>query len=241
LLALHKTANRKYVFTLPAEANDQSLAMTSSYSGMLLAGALISDLSNLKAKASSINSICTYAEKAINYYAADLKQLAAVDFKRAVFLGAGPFFGTATEAHLKLQELTDGKIICKNDSYLGFRHGPKAVIDGTTLVVYIFSNNEYSLQYERDLVKAMHKGNQPLVEMGISETKIEGVKLDHHFVFSENGAKLDEDLLAICSVVLAQILAFYKSLRLGLKPDAPSTTGAITRVVEGVQIYSMNK
>jgi tagatose-6-phosphate ketose/aldose isomerase len=40
---------------------------------------------------------------------------------------------------------------------------------------------------------------------------------------------------------LAQILAFYKSLRLGLKPDAPSTTGAITRVVEGVQIYSMNK
>jgi tagatose-6-phosphate ketose/aldose isomerase len=241
LLALHKTSNRKFVFTLPTEANDQSLAMTSSYSGMLLAGTLFTDLENLSSKAACIKAICTYADKVINYYAADLNQIAAIDFRRAVFLGAGPFYGTATESHLKLQELTDGAVICKNDSYLGFRHGPKAVIDGTTLVVYIFSNNQYSQQYEKDLVKAMKKGNHPLIEMGISENMIDGVTLDHHFVFSENGLKIDEDLLAICSVVPSQILAFYKSLHLGLKPDAPSATGAITRVVEGVQIYSMKK
>jgi len=241
LLATHKTENSKYVFKLPAEANDQSLAMTSSYSGMLLSGKLISNLENLEAKATSIQTIAKYAEKVINYYASDLRQIAALDFKRAVFLGAGPFYGTATESHLKLQELTDGMVICKNDSYLGFRHGPKAVIDGTTLVVYIFSNNDYSLQYEKDLVAAMKKGNHPLVEVGISESDIPGSKLDYHFVFAENGQKVDEEILAVCSVVPSQILAFYKSLQLGLKPDTPSATGAITRVVEGVQIYSINK
>lgn len=239
LLANHKSKNKKYVFTLPPEANDQSLAMTSSYSGMLLAGKLLADISNVDANSSNVMSICRYAEKIIRNDIAELRQVAAIDFKRAVFLGSGPFFGTATEGHLKLQELTDGKVICKNDSYLGFRHGPKAVIDSSTLVFYIFSNDPYSLRYERDLVRAMKKGNLPLVEIGISETTVADVKVDYNFVFSDNGSHVDEDFLAICSVVPAQILAFYKSLQLGLKPDAPSVTGAITRVVEGVQIYNM--
>jgi tagatose-6-phosphate ketose/aldose isomerase len=239
LLALHKTKNKKYVLTLPAEANDQSLAMTSSYTGMLLAGKLLSDIDNLQQVEKSVKVISTYAEKIISYSAPDIKRLAELDFKRVVFLGAGPFFGTATEAHLKLQELSDGKVICKNDSYLGFRHGPKAVIDNTTMVVYIFSNDGYSLQYEKDLVKAMKKGNRPLIEIGISESVIDDVKLDYNFTFSENGIAVEEDFLVICSIVPSQILAFFKSLQLGLKPDAPSATGAITRVVEGVQIYTI--
>ena len=52
--------------------------------------------------------------------------------------------GIARESHLKLQELTDGKVICKYDSFMGFRHGPKAVIDEDTLLVYLFSNNQYA-------------------------------------------------------------------------------------------------
>lgn len=239
LLATYQTRNKKYVFTLPEESNDQSLAMTSSYTGMLLAGMLISDIERLKQMASGVQSIATYGEKVINYLAEDIRQIANLDFTRAVFLGSGPFYGTATESHLKLQELTDGKVICKNDSYLGFRHGPKAVVDASTLVVYIFSNNAYSLKYEKDLVKAMKKGNNPLVEIGISESAMPDVKLDFHLAFSENGSHVDEELLAICSVLPAQILGFYKSLQLGLKPDAPSTSGAISRVVEGVRIYSI--
>jgi tagatose-6-phosphate ketose/aldose isomerase len=238
-LAKHHTKNGKFVFTLPEEANDQSLAMTSSYSGMLLAGKLMANLNKLEELAEGVNAIATYADKVIRYYAEDIKQLAELNFTRAVFLGSGPFFGTATESHLKLQELTDGKVICKNDSFLGLRHGPKAVVDSSTLMFYIFSNNAYSIKYEKDLLHAMNKGNRPLVEVGISESAMPDIKLDYHFLFSENGSYVDEELLAICSVVPAQILGFYKSLQLGLKPDTPSTTGAISRVVEGVQIYSI--
>jgi tagatose-6-phosphate ketose/aldose isomerase len=239
LLAKHQTKSHKYILTLPDESNDQSLAMTSSYSGMLLAGKLIADLDKLKQLEAGVNTIATYAEKVISYYAADIKQLATLNFTRAVFLGAGPLFGTATESHLKVQEFTDGKVICKNDSYLGLRHGPKAVVDSSTLVVYIFSNNAYSMKYEKDLLQAMKKGNRPLAQVGISESAIADVKLDYNFAFSENGSHVEEELLAICSVVPSQILGFYKSLQLGLKPDAPSTSGAISRVVEGVQIYSI--
>lgn len=238
-LAKYKSRHEKYVFELPPEANDQGLAMTSSYTGMLLAGKLVTQLSCFESTRNSMAVITKYAEKALMFYADEINQLSKLDFKRAVFLGSGPFFGTATEGHLKLQELTDGKVICKNDSFLGFRHGPMAVIDETTLVVYFFSNNKYSLQYETDLVEAMKKGKRPLAEIGISESSIEKIQTDHSFTFSENGFEVDEEFMAVCSIIPAQLLGFYKSLQLGLKPDSPSETGSITRVVEGVQIYSI--
>ena len=234
-------AKNKYVFALPQEANDKSLAMTSSYSGMLLAGLLIAQLNQIENLKNTIRTLVKYGEKAISYYAEELKQIAEKDFSRAVFLGSGPLFGTATESHLKLQELTDGKIICKSDSFLGFRHGPKAVINESTLVVYIFSNDEYTLKYEKDLVESMKKGNRPLLEIGIMESKLPGINLDHKLHFSENGTAIREEFLTVYSVIPAQILGFFKSLQVGLRPDSPSFSGAITRVVEGVQIYDLKR
>jgi tagatose-6-phosphate ketose/aldose isomerase len=234
-------AKKKFVFELPKESNDQSLAMTSSYTSMLLAGLLVAGLNEIPLAGGMVNTLIKYGEKMISYYAPELKQIAEKDFTRAVFLGSGPLFGTATEAHLKLQELTDGKVICKKDSFLGLRHGPKAVINKTTLVVYLFSNDNYVLQYEKDLVNSMKKGNPPLLEVGIMETQPKDLILDHAFYFSENGSALPEEFLTVCSIIPAQILSFYKSLHLGVRPDSPSDSGAITRVVEGVQIYSLKK
>lgn len=232
-------SENKFVFTLPSEANDQSLAMTSSYTGMLLAGILIAQIEELENKKAMVDIIAQYGRKVINYYFEDLRTIAEKNFKRVVFLGSGPLHGTATESHLKLQELTDGKIICKDDSFLGFRHGPKAVIDDTTLLVYIFSNDNYVQKYEKDLVTSVKKGHPPLLEIGIMESLIPDVDLDYSFRFSENGTKVSEEFLTICSVLPAQILAFFKSLQLGIKPDTPSATGAISRVVEGVKIYNL--
>jgi len=230
----------RFVLALPSEANDQSLAMTSSYTGMLLAGVLLTALDDLEAAKRSIDILSGYGRKIIEYYSPQLAKIAQAEFSRAVFLGSGPFYGTAKESHLKLQELTDGRIICKEDSFLGFRHGPKAIIDGSTLVFYIFSNDAYASKYEKDLVKSMKKGRPPLIQVGIMENRMPDLLLDHIFYLSDNGSRLSESYLAVCSVLPAQILGFYKSLNLGLRPDTPSATGAITRVVEGVQIYDLN-
>lgn len=238
-LAKRGNAENTYVLALPPKANDQSLAMTSSYTGMLLAGILIAYLDDPEGSKRSVDVLTGYGRKVIDYYANDLARIAEKEFSRAVFLGSGPLFGTAKESHLKLQELTDGRIICKEDSFLGLRHGPKAVIDDTTLVCYIFSNDDYVLKYEKDLLLSMKKGRTPLVEIGIMETRVPGVQLDHIIYLSDNGVGLKEEYLTVCSILPAQILGFYKSLYLGIEPDIPSATGAITRVVEGVKIYDM--
>ncbi len=118
---------------------------------------------------SQINLLYNYGKFFFSSYTEEIKKIAKLDFNRAVFLGSGLFNGIAHESHLKLQELTDGKIICKHDSFLGFRHGPKAVIDNKTLIVYLFSNNRYSQQYEIDLVNSVNSGRNGCYKVGVME------------------------------------------------------------------------
>lgn len=236
-LAFINSPNEKFIITLPPETNDNSLAMTSSYTGMLLSGILIAKIKELDKLENTVDRVIAYGKRIIDNYTDILKSIAEKDFKRAIFLGSGPLFGTATESHLKLQELTDGKVICKKDTFLGFRHGPKAVIDNASLVFYIFSNSDYVKQYERDLLTSMKKGNKAFIKIGLFESKPEANDLDLEIVVSDNGKQVDEEFLSVCYILPAQILGFYKSIQLGLKPDNPSSSGAISRVVEGVHIY----
>ncbi|MBN8851557.1 MAG: hypothetical protein BGO55_04580 [Sphingobacteriales bacterium 50-39] len=238
-LANYNTSCEKFVFVLPNEANDLSLAMTSSYSGMLLAGVLMARIGEADADKEVVARIAGYGERIIGEFAPIVKKICDSDFNRAFFLGSGSFYGTATESHLKLQELTDGKVICKSDSYLGFRHGPKAVVDEHTLIVYFLSGNKFAALYEKDLIES-DRGTRPMLEMAVAEGNITGVdkKLGYSFRLDVTGRwRTDDEYLAVCYILLGQLLGFYKSLRLGLRPDEPSASGAITRVVEGVNIY----
>ena len=226
-----------YVFILPSEANDKSLAMTGSYSGMLLSALLINDIKNIYALRAIVEKLQTYGHRILGEYLEAIKKVACLPFKRAVFLGSGPQYGTAMESHLKLQELSDGQVICKNDSYLGFRHGPKAVVDQDTLVVYYFSNRKDVLRYEKDLVISMVNGNKPLFQLGIAEGVLEDINIDEKIILSKDDIAIDEEYLSVSNILLGQLLGYYKSLAIGLSPDSPSQSGAISRVVKGVTIY----
>jgi tagatose-6-phosphate ketose/aldose isomerase len=228
---------KDYLIILPPESNDKGLAMTGSFTSMLLTGILISRIHEIDKLRPTIDRICQYGEKIVREYSAELLNTAKIDFKRAIFLGSGPLFGCARESHLKLQELTDGAIICKHDSFLGFRHGPKAVIDNDSLIVFIFSNDPYVRQYEYDLVKSINNGLKGICRVGIAEMLDQDLELDLVVSLTDEEGEIAEEFLPICLVMPGQILGFYKSVLLGLKPDMPSAKGAITRVVEGVKIY----
>jgi len=240
-LAMMNTHNPLYVHVLPPESNDQSLAMTGSYSGMLLSGLLFASLSEISSFEKRVQRLHLYGNTIISKYSQSLRQIADMPFKRAVFLGSGPFFGTATESSLKLQELTDGRIICKNESFLGLRHGPKAVIDNETLLFYIFSGDPYVVNYERDLANSMNKGNNPLITIGLSEKPVPGCSTDAFIGLSDSEILGDDELLTVCNILPGQLLGFYKSLGMGLKPDNPSVNGSISRVVENVKIYQFGQ
>ena len=235
-------ADNYYVLLLPKEANDQSLAMTGSFSSMLLSGILISKrFKNITQIDEQVELLCSYGKSILNNNAGNLKNISKLNFTRAVFLGSGGLLGIAEESQLKLQELTDGQIICKHDSFLGFRHGPKAVIDKSTLLVYLFSNNPDVNKYEKDLVHSIDNGERGIGQIAISEKNSIESNYSLNLEFSNQLSLLDEDLLVVCSVLPGQILGFFKSLEFGLKPDTPSVSNTITRTVQGVIIYPYNK
>lgn len=233
--------NLKNSFTLllPAEANDQALAMTGSFTSMTLAGLLISDIKNIKKKEETVKKLVEFGEIIIDKFTNQIREVADLNFKRVVFLGSGPLKGTAKESHLKVLELTNGKIFCQYDSFLGFRHGPKAAIDDSTLLIYLFSNDPYVYNYEVDLVKSINLNENFLYSIGIGQclNNLENLDLNLTIDLCSGGNKISDDFFSICSVIPAQILGFYKSLALGLTPDSPSQNGGIHRVVQGVTVY----
>jgi tagatose-6-phosphate ketose/aldose isomerase len=237
-LAIKSRNDHSYVFMLPEETNDKSLAMTSSFSSMLLAGLLILNLDDIENMLPIIESMCECGNFILKDNLPKLKTIAAIDFKRAVFLGSGPLFGVAHESHLKVQELSDGKVIGKYDSFLGFRHGPRAVVDESTLITYLLSNNAHARQYELDLIRSIDESPIGAKSVGIGYG-IDNLGLNFDFAIEipKCESNIPEEYFSVIYILPAQIIGFYKSLELGLKPDSPSKEGSISRVVQGVKIY----
>lgn len=224
---------------LPEETDDKSLAMTSSFSTMLLTCLMLGHIDTLTDDIEMIEKTAKNAEAVIAEYEDKLKEIASRPFERGVFLGSGALKGIAEECHLKLQELTDGAVVCKFDSFLGFRHGPKAVVNSKSIVVYLMTEQEDVQRYERDLVKQVDANNTPVAQIIVIAGKapeLEGVKADL-VVKMPYGPKENDFYGIVAYVLVGQLLGYYASLAHGLNPDAPSVSGNIHRVVEGVTIY----
>jgi len=241
-LAKQVNTNNLYTILLPEETNDESLAMTSSYSSMLLAGLFVAYIHETEKLKPIIEKVCQMGNLILSKHVAALKDISAMDFDRMVFLGSGPLFGVAHESHLKVQELSNGKVICKFDSFLGFRHGPKAVVNEKTVIVYLFSTKSYPRLYELDLVRSVKEtaaGEKSIaIGNGIDNKEFQ---FDMSIQFPDEINELPEEFLSLFYILPAQIIGFYKSLNLGLSPDSPSKNGAISRVVQGVEIYQFIK
>lgn len=227
------------LFLLPEETNDRSLAMTSSFSSMLLAGLLIANIKEIEQMESLIKKLQDLGNYILDECLPNLKKIAEMNYERMVFLGSGPLFGVAHESHLKVQELTDGKVICKFDSFLGFRHGPKVIVNDSTVIVYLFSNNAGVSRYELDLVRSVKTtaAGEKSVAIGYGYDEKE-FNFDFPIQLPKETADIPEDFLSVFYILPAQIIAFYKSLSFGLSPDSPSKFSSISRVVQGVKIYS---
>lgn len=223
---------------LPPESNDEGLAMTSSFTTMMLAFLLFINVDQIDQQKLLLNEMIRSANLILVEYESLLHRIASRQFERAVFLGSGELKGIAEECQLKLQELTDGKVICKYDSFLGFRHGPKAVINEKTLLVYFFSKNDYVFQYEKDLVQQININNKVASQIAVSEFKINLFGVDFDTEILLNNSNNETNIYDFVSyVIIGQLLGFFKSLDCGLNPDQPSVSNKISRVVEGVKIF----
>lgn len=223
---------------LPPDTNDAGLAMTSSFTSMVVAGYGLAYGAALSQYEAMVGDLARAAKKLLEDHSETLKSIAEIPFDRIFFVGAHPFYGAALESHLKVQEMTDGQVVGKAEDTLGLRHGPMAAIDEKTLVVLFASLDTYRRKYETDLLKELSAKELGCQRVVVSPQPESGwTDLCHHIL--DFGADLDlaNDILSPVLVIPAQLIGLFKSLELGLMPDTPSRKQVITRVVEGVTIY----
>ncbi len=239
---LSKLANDRtncFALNLTPETHDQSFAMTSSYSNMYMATYLALNLDRLEELTAEIEEVAKAAEHFLDEQYGQVKQIVdEFDFNRIVYLGNIALKGVAQESALKMLELTAGQVATMYDSPLGFRHGPKSIIDPRTLTVVYLSDDEYRRRYEIDLIKEMgpqRKGNKIVAVMN---QPVEGLEdLVDYIVRIPVGSCKENVLLGFDYILFAQTLAVMKSLSLGITPDNPCPTGEVNRVVKGVTLY----
>ena len=240
--ALSKLADKHdncFALNLTPETHDKSFAMTSSYSNMYLATYLALNLDRLEEITAAVEKICAAGENFLNnQYAEVAKIVAEFDFDRIVYLGNIALKGVAQESALKMLELTAGKVATMYDSQLGFRHGPKSIINDSTLTVAYLSDDAYRRQYELDLIKEMagqRKGNKIAV---VYNRACEGIEeLADYTIRIDVGSDMENIMLGLDYIMFAQTLAVMKSLSMGITPDNPCPTGEVNRVVKGVILY----
>ena len=224
---------KSLLLLMPPQTNDLGFAMTSSFTTMVLNAMAVFNINNIENFSSDVDKLSNSVNDFIENNIEKVTSLSNEDFERIVYLGSSTSKGIARESALKVLELTAGKVNASYDTPLGFRHGPKSVVDDETVSVIYISNDEYTRKYDLDLAKEMlaHKKNDKVVIVGDNIEEDILNKADYVFnVENINYTVENEVLLPLQQIIFGQMLSFLKSVNLGITPDNPCPTGEVNRV-----------
>lgn len=233
---------KSLLLLMPPQTNDLGFAMTSSFTTMVLNAMAVFNINNIENFSSDVDKLSNSVNDFIENNIEKVTSLANEDFERIVYLGSSTSKGIARESALKVLELTAGKVNSSYDTPLGFRHGPKSVVDDKTVSVIYISNDEYTRKYDLDLAKEMlaHKKNDKVVIVGDNIEEDILNKADYVFnVENINYTVENEVLLPLQQIIFGQMLSLLKSVNLGITPDNPCPTGEVNRVVQGVILHEL--
>lgn len=220
---------------MPERSNDQGFAMTGSFTCMTLMALLLFNDQPWEQKQGWVSRIIAMGQDILKREA-EIQAFVDQDFERVVYLGSGPLAGIAREVQLKILELTAGRKATAFDSSLGFRHGPKSFVNEDTLVFLLVSNDDYTRQYDLDMLHELQADGIARTAAGVLVGEGEGLS-GTSFILEQEHAQVPDGYLALPFALFGQIVALLTAVKVGNKPDTPSPTGTVNRVVKGVTIY----
>lgn len=222
---------------LDDEVNDRGLAMTSSFTNMVLAGQFLAHGSDPAAYAPVVEALAKTGESLLPRAAQLAFDLVRDGYRRVCFVGSGGLAGAAMESALKVLELTAGRVQSMSQATLALRHGPMAALDAETLLVAFVSSQAPRRNYELDLLREI--GSKGLVRTRVVvAADPQGLESEaEHVLAPETAAAIPDACRPVLDVLFGQLLGLFASMHAGLQPDTPSPTGAISRVVPELSIY----
>lgn len=234
LATQYREEPRVSALVLDERTNDRSLVMTSSFTNLLLGGlGLLRDALH----ADAIEQAAANAQRIVDTHADAIAALAARDLHAAVYLGSGAAFGAAREGALKMLEMTGGKVVTMAETFLGLRHGPMSFVHPHTLVVAMLSADPTVRHYECDVLRELSRKQLGMAKLVVGDNIPADLLCAGDVAITTSASASNPDVPPLLAgVVVAQLLAFFRCLELGGKPDTPSE-GVLTRVVEDFALH----
>ncbi len=238
-LATTYTADpRVRVVVLDDATNDRSLVMTSSFTNMVLAGRLLGMLNTPERYEAVATGLSRTADELIHAHLDSLAALARRGFGRVVYLADGPGVGAVRECALKMTEMTAGRVVTMHETYLGLRHGPMSAVHSDALIVCFLASDPLVRAYEVDLIRELNAKGLGMAKLLFGEDIPADLARSGDVVIECSGLReLGDENLPILNVLIGQLLALFRCMQEGLKPDSPSASGVISRVVQGFTLH----
>jgi len=230
--------DRAAALVLDDAVNDRGLAMTSSFSNMVLAGQCVGHLEELEQFGEVVAQMSETGRQFLPTAAEAAEAITMLDWTRACFVGAGVLRAVADESSLKVVELSAGKVTTMAETPLGLRHGPLSSVDSQTLFVAFLSSEARRRGYELDLLREIDRKHLGRVRAVVTANGGDDVSALADYTLSLNCADFPDQYRPVLDVMLGQLIGLFASMRCGLKPDQPSPGGTITRVVAPIKLYS---
>jgi tagatose-6-phosphate ketose/aldose isomerase len=238
LAAIRRDDPASEILVLDDATCDRSLVMTSSFSNLVWASRSLG-LLQLPGEYQERTEVLAGAGKRLLARESDrIATLGKQTFRSVLYLGSGVLLGAARESALKMLEMTAGQVVTFAETYLGVRHGPLAAVQSDTLVVCFLSSEPLVRAYELDLIRELDQKNLGMRKVIIGERVPSEVgQPQDHVIELGSGDELGDATLPVLDVLVGQLLAFFRCLSLGLRPDAPSNEDIINRVVGQFAIH----
>jgi tagatose-6-phosphate ketose/aldose isomerase len=234
-----RQADRAFALVLDDAVNDRGLAMTSSFTNMVLAGQCVGHLEDDAQFGEVVAQLSETGRRFLPVAAEAAAAISLLGCTRACFVGAGVLRAVADESALKVVELTGGRITTLAETPLGLRHGPLSSVDAQTLLVAFLSSDARRRGYEIDLLREIGRKRLGRVRAVVTAGGGEDASsLVDHCLSLDCGANFPDQFRPVLDVMLSQLLGLFASMQCGLKPDQPSPDGTITRVVGAIKVYS---
>jgi tagatose-6-phosphate ketose/aldose isomerase len=234
MVKLARESKHCFAMLLDAAVNDRSLAMTSSFTNMVVFGQELARLWEKESFEPTLDRMTAAAEYVLEEGSQLANSLARQSYQRACFVGAGALSATARESALKLLELTSGGIQTMYETTLGLRHGPMSSLNMETLLTGFLSTDARRRRYDADLLNEIRAKQAVRTIVAIGGNDAAADYSLHCAAFDA----LEDAYRPAVDVIFSQMLGLFSSIERGLKPDTPSPNGLISRVVEKFAIYA---
>jgi tagatose-6-phosphate ketose/aldose isomerase len=231
--------DRALALVLDDSVNDRGLAMTSSFSNMVLAGQCVANVDDLDGFGKIVAHMAETGRQFLPQAAEAAAAITLLGCTRACFIGSGVMRAVADECALKVVELTGGRVTTLAETPLGLRHGPLSSVDGQTVFAAFLSSEARRRGYELDLLREIDRKRLGRVRAAVTAREDRDVSALVDYCLSlDSAADFPDHYRPVLDVMLGQLIGLFASMRSGLKPDQPSPDGTITRVVSPIKLYS---